>query len=820
MGKAAKVAPKGKGDKTKDGFAKPKEAVEATGIPTAATLAAWALRVFVFMNVLNSAYNIRLYAIKEYGRVIHEFDPWFNYRATEYLAEHGMEKFFKWYDHMSWYPLGRPVGTTIYPGMQITSVYIWETLKMFPDWAMSLNDVCCFVPAWFGVIATAFLGLLTWECSGSANAGVAASAVMAIIPAHIMRSVGGGYDNESIAVTAMCATFYFWVRSLRNDNSWWWGAVAGVAYIYMVAVWGGYIFVLNMVGLHAAVLLFTGRYTSKLHHSYTLWYVIGTLGAIQVPVVGWTPLKSLEQLAPFGLFIALQLMEFCEYKRRSENLDDKQMLQLRMKILAGAGMGFALAAALLYPTGYFGPLSSRIRGLFVKHTRTGNPLVDSVAEHQPASASAYWQFLHYCYYVSPLGFILTCFNKNDQKIFLLAYGATAYYFANRMMRLMIIAGPAASALTGVFLAYLFEFAATPIFREMGWVQEDAGLPWIWSKPAATAAEAKKELTPKYQQRKEKSFTEDPEIVTQWEQGRKTRMGVGLFLCLIILPFCAMDFTMVCHQMAIGMSNPQLMFKANLRDGSQVMVDDYREAYWWLRDKTPEDSRVMAWWDYGYQITGIANRTSIADGNTWNHEHIATLGRMLTSPVKDAHRAIRHLADFVLVWAGGGGDDMAKSPHLARIANSVYEGHCKGDPTCQLFGFNQDGSPTPMMKDSLLYQLVQNGLVPGVSVDSDRFQQVFSSKFGKVRIYRVMSVDAKSKAWVADPSNRICDAPGSWYCTGQYPPALKDLIAKRKNFAQLEDFNNGDADTKKRSEKYQKEYMKRMDSQGGGHGRRL
>ena len=35
---------------------------------------------------------------------------------------------------------------------------------------------------------------------------------------------------------------------------------------------------------------------------------------------------------------------------------------------------------------------------------------------------------------------------------------------------------------------------------------------------------------------------------------------------------------------------------------------------------------MAWWDYGYQINGIAERTSIADGNTWNHEHIATLGR--------------------------------------------------------------------------------------------------------------------------------------------------------------------------------------------------
>ena len=39
---------------------------------------------------------------------------------------------------------------------------------------------------------------------------------------------------------------------------------------------------------------------------------------------------------------------------------------------------------------------------------------------------------------------------------------------------------------------------------------------------------------------------------------------------------------------------------------------------------------MAWWDYGYQINGIAERTTLADGNTWNHEHIALLGRALVS----------------------------------------------------------------------------------------------------------------------------------------------------------------------------------------------
>ena len=41
------------------------------------------------------------------------------------------------------------------------------------------------------------------------------------------------------------------------------------------------------------------------------------------------------------------------------------------------------------------------------------------------------------------------------------------------------------------------------------------------------------------------------------------------------------------------------------------------------------------------------------------------------------------------------------------------------------------------------------------------------------MYEVQRVSLKSKRWSADPANRICDAPGSWYCDGQYPPALKD-----------------------------------------------
>jgi dolichyl-diphosphooligosaccharide---protein glycosyltransferase len=57
---------------------------------------------------------------------------------------------------------------------------------------------------------------------------------------------------------------------------------------------------------------------------------------------------------------------------------------------------------------------------------------------------------------------------------------------------------------------------------------------------------------------------------------------------------------------------------------------------------------------GYQISAIANRTTIADGNTWNHEHIALLGKALTTDLEQGWEIARHLADYFLLWGGGGG----------------------------------------------------------------------------------------------------------------------------------------------------------------------
>jgi dolichyl-diphosphooligosaccharide--protein glycosyltransferase len=284
--------------------------------------------------------------------------------------------------------------------------------------------------------------------------------------------------------------------------------------------------------------------------------------------------------------------------------------------------------------------------------------------------------------------------------------------------------------------------------------------------------------------------------------------LGIFAAAIFyMKDDAQSFYDKCHELSHHMSHPTIIQKGRTRDGQEVLIDDYREAYWWLRDNTPADARVMAWWDYGYQIAGIANRTTIADGNTWNHEHIALLGRALTSPLKEGHRIARHLADYVLIWTGGGGDDVAKSPHMRRIANSVYRFLCPNDPTCRNFGVDRSGQPTPDMQQSLLFQLHSHQLVPGVEADKNRFKLVYQTERGKVRIFKVLSVSKESKAWVANPDNLLCDSPGSWFCPGQYPPALQKILSEKKDFAQLEDFNRkkDGAD----SAEYTKQYLEHL-----------
>eukprot|EP01129_Flabellula_baltica_P013803 TRINITY_DN648_c0_g1_i1.p1 TRINITY_DN648_c0_g1~~TRINITY_DN648_c0_g1_i1.p1 ORF type:complete len:736 (+),score=167.01 TRINITY_DN648_c0_g1_i1:144-2351(+) len=714
-------------------------------------------RFLILLAIFAVAYYIRLGAVFKYGRIIHEFDPWFNFRATEYLVENGWEKFSTWVDYMSWYPIGRPVGTTLYPGMMVTSAAIFRFLEYF-DLGITLNDVCVFIPAGFSIITCFFIFIMTYEISKSANAALIASGIMAVIPAHLMRSVAGGYDNESVAVAAICSTFYFWIRSVRDEKSWPIGIATGLSYVYMVAAWGAYPFVLNMIGVHAALLVILGRFNGSVHKAYSLFFIIGTAGAIQFPIVGLQPLKSMEQIGPLAVFLGMQVLQLAEMLRGDKS--DREFRSFRLKVIGVAVLVAAVFIAVVLPEGYFGPLGARIRGLFIPHTKTGNPLVDSVAEHQATPGDAYYRFFHIAMYWGPIGFFTLFYKPTNAKIFLIAYSLAATYFSRKMVRLVLLLAPSASMTNGIIFGYMLEWAFNTLFSEAHEAPE-------------TEAESEQPRKQKKKNRKTKAPKNSDLLAQikiwkkQWDSAKGLQKIIAVVFILIIA-YLAMNsgFVSHCMQMARGLSEPQVILQGRSRDGTPVMIDDFREAYWWLRDHTPEDSRVMAWWDYGYQINGMANRTTIADGNTWNHEHIALLGKCLVSPEEKAYSMIRHLADYVLIWTtrygGMWGDDLAKMPHMARIGASVYS-----DVENPLgYYLDQQGNPSPQMRESLLYKLHSYRFDRSIK-EPEHFREVFISKNNMVRIYEVKNISQSSKRYANEHHT--------------YPPALDEVLAIKKDF---------------------------------------
>ena len=86
-------------------------------------------------------------------------------------------------------------------------------------------------------------------------------------------------------------------------------------------------------------------------------------------------------------------------------------------------------------------------------------------------------------------------------------------------------------------------------------------------------------------------------------GANLRNGVAILILVLL-----MMFTVHCTWITSNAySSPSIVLSSYSSDGSRAILDDFREAYFWLSQNTPSDARVMSWWDYGYQIAGMANR---------------------------------------------------------------------------------------------------------------------------------------------------------------------------------------------------------------------
>ncbi|KAG1689778.1 hypothetical protein DVH05_001983 [Phytophthora capsici] len=585
------------------------------------------------------SFAIRLFPVVIWGSVIHEFDPQFNFRVTKFLAQDGAYELLDWFDDRAWYPLGRIVGTTVYPGLMAGAAGLQWLLTLVFRLPISIRDACVFLAPAFAALACVAQFLLTREATGDSLTALLSAMLLSVSPAYISRSTAGSFDNEGVAIFLLIFTFYLWVKAVKT-GAMLWAALAALSYFGMALSWGGYVFIINIVPIHVLALLLSGHYSAKVYVAYSTFYPLATLMAMQVPFIGFNAVLKGENAGSHGVFALLQAYAFMQWLS-TQMPKDNFMRLLRTCLTAGAAIvcvGLILAFLL-------GKLQWSGRSLTLLDPTYASkyiPIIASVGEHQPTVWSAFYFSLGPAMLFIPLG-VFYSFQKLDVVLlFIIVYSTFAFYFSGIMVRLLLTLAPAACYLSAVgassFMQKIVE--ATRITQDVsnkGQGSEDG------EKNGAgdTSTENGEENEAAQQSHSGEFFSalattlrfRSIETVDDGKSKIPRALQLLVFGCGVLLVIHARHSSNIAKKVY---SSTSLVFqKTNMTTKEKDLHDDYREAFAWLRQNTAEDAKILSWWDYGYQITTLANRTVLVDNNTWNNTHIATVGRVLTSREDDA-----------------------------------------------------------------------------------------------------------------------------------------------------------------------------------------
>jgi len=236
-------------------------------------------------------------------------------------------------------------------------------------------------------------------------------------------------------------------------------------------------------------------------------------------------------------------------------------------------------------------------------------------------------------------------------------------------------------------------------------------------------------------------------------------GLVMMTFLLVLMLFVVHCTWVTSN---AYSSPSVVLATYGNDGTRVILDDFREAYHWLHENTLDTATVMSWWDYGYQIAGMANRTTLVDNNTWNNSHIALVGKAMASPEEKSIEIMRDLnVDYVLIIFGGmigfSGDDINKFLWMVRIAEGEHPRDIKESNYFTANGeFRVDKEGSPTLLNCLMYKMsyyrfgelqmdfrsppgfdrTRNVEIGNKDISFKYLEEAFTSEHWLVRIYKV------------------------------------------------------------------------------------
>lgn len=570
----------------------------------------------------------------EYGFELHEFDPFFNYRATEFILENGVSEYFDWHDGLSWHPEGRDVSATSQVMLHLTAA---ATYRAFGA-GSSLYDFAIVMPAVFGSLTTVVVFALVRTIAGT-TAGLFASMFFSLSLPIVLRGALGWFKSEPLGLFYGLLAVYLFLSGMRATDKKTAAlrmAGGGIVMGFGLASWGGIQFFVLPLGVFFLALPFLRKDHGSLTWSIPVFAsaFLLTAALFERPGPGFVlGLGGFSLMVPAAFFVACSMIK---NKSSQENKARNCLALLLAVVLLGSFLIIVNEEARFLQLPNFRYLNAI--NPFLTAT---NPLTDSVSEHSTTSIQESFFFHSVLMVFAALGIWMALGKRagrakplqNDMAAFALITGMSGVYVSSAFIRLEVFASISVIVLSSIGLSVLLK----EIFGNRS--------------------------------------LKDP------RHGLKNGAIKNSFLTAIVL-LLLVPFLMPANANWIAlMSAPPTI----LNGGTfyPVGTGDWPESLEWIKNNTPEDAVIAAWWDYGYWISTLSQRTTLADNATIDSGQIERLAKMFLSTPDGGWKMLQDMgADYVVVFVAGeklatsseeplyvleGGGDESKKQWFMRIA---------------------------------------------------------------------------------------------------------------------------------------------------------
>ncbi|ACB40611.1 STT3 domain-containing protein [Pyrobaculum neutrophilum] len=541
-------------------------------------------KLLVVVPGLLAAFAIALYArmyrVFLWGWWLDEFDPYVRYYLAKYMLEHGVGWWWSGAQFTQfWHPYGIDWGRVLLPGTSLYGLFIYALLRPF---GVDLWHAVIAAPAVVNSLAVFSMFYLGYRVggelgipNGGVRVGLAAALLTAIAPAFVERGFAAWFDDEPISLFLIPLGLALLIDGLRRP---WAGALAGAALGYVVWTWGGHFYVWNLVGLYAMVL----------PAYYYLKLALAKPGKKSRPPE--LPFDARNFFLSYLLFYAVYAAFVASIPRYGVHTVASAFNILPTFGLASAALTWALglklgaartaellrryiwAVAGVVAVGLAAFAAAIAAGLIGgKFLATLLPFGRSAIVASVAEHST-TQFIQILSRYGPLiPFIVASlpYLFTPSGLLALTYLVTAGYAAATMVRLLVLLAPGALIAAAVGMVKLFDN------RRFGHI--------VMAAAVVSTVMLLSAVMPAVSQ------------------------GQGFVLGLARQP------TQIATS-AVG-----------------AVSDDFIDALMWLKTRLPPYEPVASWWDYGYWISVVGNKTSLADNSTINATQIGEIGLAFMAP---------------------------------------------------------------------------------------------------------------------------------------------------------------------------------------------